>query len=310
VGCRRFPVSAFSRRRTADRRTAARRNPRWVAGLSGSWQISSRTCPTPLSPSHALFDGPLHLATLGTMLNVYTGALAKLGSRIVNGGLASNTSLTLEGLQTEFGVSRTIAREVVQVLASMGLVESRRRTGVRVRPRSDWDHYDPAIIRWRLDGDGRAAHLYDLSQLRAAVEPPSSALAAVNADATVRAEIVRLAHAMETAGAAADLSTFLDLDIRFHRMLLAASGNVMFDALGDVVEEVLRGRTDHNLMPSSPKPTARRLHLLVAEGVAQGDAQTSQTAMQAICGEVVAAMQQPRPIDPEGRQSKRSNTVA
>lgn len=221
---------------------------------------------------------------------VYAGVLSQLGPRIVNGALVTDTILTLEGLQAEFGVSRTTAREVVQVLASKGLVESRRRTGVRVRPQADWDHFDPAIIRWRLDGEGRAEHLYDLSQLRAAVEPLSTALAAVNADAIVRAEIVRLARVMETAGAAGDLATFLDLDIAFHRMLLAASGNVMFDALGDVVEEVLRGRTDHDLMPRNPKPQARHLHLLVAQGVADGDADAARSAMQAICVEVVSEM--------------------
>ncbi|MGA9715036.1 MAG: GntR family transcriptional regulator, partial [Aeromicrobium sp.] len=102
------------------------------------------------------------------MSHVYAGVLEQLGPRILDGRLAPETSLTLEWLQTEFGVSRTIAREVVQVLASMGLVESRRRTGVRIRPPADWDHFDPAVIRWRLDGDDRAAHLHDLSQLRAA----------------------------------------------------------------------------------------------------------------------------------------------
>ena len=33
---------------------------------------------------------------------------------------------------------------VVQVLVSMGLVESRRRTGVRILPRERWDDFDPA----------------------------------------------------------------------------------------------------------------------------------------------------------------------
>lgn len=224
------------------------------------------------------------------MSHVYAGVLAELGPRIVDGRLPAETSLTLEWLQTEFGVSRTIAREVVQVLASMGLVESRRRTGVRVRPSQDWDHFDPAVIRWRLEGEGRAAHLHDLSQLRAAVEPPSAALAAANADASVRAEIVRLADAMEVAGAAGDLTAFLDLDIAFHRLLLDASGNVMFAALGDVVEEVLRGRTDHHLMPPEPKPEARRLHLMVARGVADGDVDVARSAMHAICTEVVSQM--------------------
>ncbi len=234
------------------------------------------------------------LTTVATMSIVYAGVLANLGLRIVDGAVPTDTTLTLEGLQAEFGVSRTTAREVVQVLASKGLVESRRRTGVRVRPPADWDHFDPAIIRWRLEGDGRAAHLYDLSQLRAAVEPLASALAAVNADAVVRSEIVGLAHAMETAGAAGDLMTFLDLDIAFHRMLLAASKNVMFDSLGDVVEEVLRGRTDHDLMPPRPKPEARHLHLRVAQAVAAGDADGSRSSMQAICVEVVGEMHQRR----------------
>ncbi|MGA9716630.1 MAG: FCD domain-containing protein, partial [Aeromicrobium sp.] len=138
---------------------------------------------------------------------------------------------------------------------------------------------------------------HDLSQLRAAVEPPSAALAAAHADPTVRVEIVRLAEAMEVAGAAADLASFLDLDIAFHRMLLEASGNIMFGALGDVVEEVLRGRTDHDLMPREPKPEARRLHLMVAHGVADGDADVARSAMHAICVEVVSQMQGrlPRP---------------
>ncbi|MGH3457470.1 FadR/GntR family transcriptional regulator [Aeromicrobium sp.] len=228
------------------------------------------------------------------MSTVYTGVLAELGTRIVDGRLASNSTLTLDALQTEYGVSRTVAREVVQVLASMGLVESRRRTGIRVLPSDEWDHFDPAIIRWRLEGDARASHLHELSQLRAAVEPPSTALAATHADEHARQEIVRLAEAMETSGAAGDLATFLDLDIAFHRLLLTASGNVMFAALGDVVEEVLRGRTDHHLMPAEPKPEARRLHLMVAQAVAAGDADMAQAAMQAICVEVVSEMHRRR----------------
>ena len=228
------------------------------------------------------------------MSTVYTGVLAELGTTIVDGRLAPNSTLTLEGLQAEYGVSRTVAREVVQVLASMGLVESRRRTGIRVRPSQDWDHFDPAVIRWRLEGSSRAALLHELSQLRAAVEPPSAALAAEHADAGAREEIVRLAQAMEISGEGGDLTTFLDLDIAFHRLLLTASGNVMFEALGDVVEEVLRGRTDHHLMPAEPKPEARRLHLMVAEAVAAGDADVAQAAMHAICVEVVSEMQRRR----------------
>ena len=224
------------------------------------------------------------------MSTVYRGVLAELGPRIVDGSLPVGTTITLERLSEEYGVSRTIAREVVQVLVSMGLVESRRRTGIQVLPQDRWDAFDPAVIRWRLDGPGRRAHLGELTQLRAAVEPAAAALAAVHADERARAEMVELAAAMEETGSAGDLRTFLEHDIRFHRLLLMASGNAMFAALADVVEEVLRGRTDHDLMPPEPKPEARRLHSMVADAVAGGRAEVARAAMTTICLEVVSGI--------------------
>lgn len=222
------------------------------------------------------------------MATVYEDVLARLGPRIVGGHLPEGSVLTLDWLREEFGVSRTIAREVVQVLASMGLVETRRRTGTRVRPREDWDSYDPAVIRWRLAGEGRAAHLHELTQLRSVVEPAAAALAAECADRRQRARIITLADDLERTGSSGDLRTFLVHDIAFHRLLLEASGNVMFAALGDVVEEVLRGRTDHDLMPPEPKQEARRLHHVVAEAVSAGEPEVARGAMSAICAEVVA----------------------
>jgi DNA-binding FadR family transcriptional regulator len=233
-------------------------------------------------------------ATLATVSTVYRTVLADLGPRIVSGDVAEGSVITLEWLCGRYGVSRTIAREVVQVLAAMRLVESRRRTGIRILGRDEWDAYDPALIRWRLDGEGRLDHLHELSQLRAAIEPASAALAAEHADAGQRDEVVRLAAEMETSGAAGDLKTFLEQDVAFHRLLLRSSGNVMFAALGDVVEEVLRGRTDHHLMPPTPKPEARRLHQVVADAVAGREAEVARAAMTAICVEVVSDLGRPR----------------
>ncbi len=226
------------------------------------------------------------------MSTAHSTVLAELGPRIVRGDLPVGAVITLEWLGEAYGVSRTVAREVVQVLVSMGLVESRRRTGVRILPRERWDDFDPAVIRWRLGGADRLAHLHQLAELRAAVEPTSAALAAVHADDAQRAEIVRIAEEMEGSGAAGDLRTFLEQDVAFHRLLLRASGNVMFARLGDVVEEVLRGRTDHDLMPPEPKREARRLHQVVAEAVAGGEAEVARFAMTAICAEVVSDLGQ------------------
>ena len=112
----------------------------------------------------------------------------------------------------------------------------------------------------------------------------------MNADDGQRRRIVEVADALESTGAAGDLRAFLEHDVVFHRLLLESSGNSMFMGLAYVVEEVLRGRTDHDLMPPHPKPEARRLHAVVAEAVAGGEPEVAQAAMTAICAEVVAAM--------------------
>ncbi len=224
------------------------------------------------------------------MSTVYHNAIRDLGGRIVQGSLEPGSRITLEWLAREFSISRTIAREVVQVLASMGLVRSRRRTGITVLSRAEWDAFDPAVIRWRLDGPERRGHLEELAELRAAVEPAAAALAAVRADDDVRTRLLVLAEQMETTGAAGDLTAFLEHDVAFHRLLLQTSGNAMFAGLGDVVEEVLRGRTDHHLMPPEPKPRARERHTVVASAVAAGDAETARTAMTEICLEVVVGI--------------------
>jgi len=89
------------------------------------------------------------------MSTLHDDVLSRLGPRIVNGSLPAGSTINLDWVQQEFDVSRTVAREVVQVLASMQLVASRRRTGVTVLPRAMWDVYDRAVIRWRLGGPER-----------------------------------------------------------------------------------------------------------------------------------------------------------
>lgn len=224
------------------------------------------------------------------MATLHSSVLDELGMRIVEGDLAPDTVITLEWLGEEFSVSRTVAREVVQVLVSVGLVESRRRTGVRVLPPDSWAVFDQAVIRWRLAGRGRDELVRQLSELRVAVEPAAAALAAHHASPEQRRRLVELAHAMEGTGVAGDLRGFLEQDVAFHRLVLVASGNLMYAGLAEVVEAVLRGRTDHRLMPHEPKPEARRLHLMVADAVEHGQPDVARAAMSAICVEVLAEM--------------------
>lgn len=222
---------------------------------------------------------------------VHNDLLERLGPELLWGELSGVRDLRLEVIELRYGVSRTVAREVVRVLEAMGVVTSRRRVGLTVRPREEWNVLDPRLIRWRLAGPERAAQLRSLSQLRAGVEPVAAALAASHASPAQCGDLTAAVIGMSVTGQAGDLEAYLAHDIRFHRILLEASGNEMFAGLTEVVAEVLAGRTHHHLMPSRPEPAAIRLHGDVAEAIASGDAARAENGLRAILAEAMEAME-------------------
>ncbi|MEV6978266.1 FCD domain-containing protein [Kitasatospora sp. NPDC093806] len=208
--------------------------------------------------------------------------LAELGPAIVSGEIPEGAVLRAEELEERFGVSRTVVREAVRILEGMRMVASRRRVGITVQPKADWDVFDPLVIRWRLAGADRSAQLRSLGSLRLAVEPAAAALAARHATDDERRRLSALAVELTMTARAADLASFLQHDIDFHATLLQASRNEMFAHLGDTVGAVLTGRTEYHLMPHQPEPYAIRLHREVAEAVCAGDAGRAEQAMRTI----------------------------
>ncbi|MEW2495680.1 FadR/GntR family transcriptional regulator [Streptomyces nodosus] len=198
--------------------------------------------------------------------------LDTLGPAITAGEYPAGSVLLTDELAQHFEVSRSVMREAVRVLESMHLVESRRRVGVTVRPDTEWNVYDPQVIRWRLAGADRPRQLRSLTVLRSAVEPMAARLAARHATAEQCARLTECALGMVANARGHQLEAYLIHDVAFHRVVLDASGNEMFARLGDVVAEVLSGRTHHDVMFEDPDPAAVTLHVRVAEAVREGDA--------------------------------------
>ncbi|MCQ9177731.1 FadR family transcriptional regulator [Streptomyces sp. IBSBF 2953] len=197
--------------------------------------------------------------------------LDALGPAITAGEYPPGSVLRTDELAQRFDVSRSVMREAVRVLESMHLVESRRRVGVTVRPKAEWNVYDPQVIRWRLAGADRPHQLRSLTVLRSAIEPVAAGLAATHATAEQCAELTRCALGMVATSRGRRLEDYLVHDVAFHRVILVASGNEMFARLGDVVAEVLAGRTHHEVMFEDPDPAAVTLHVQLAEAVREGD---------------------------------------
>lgn len=221
---------------------------------------------------------------------LHADLLEKLGRRIAECELSEGVVLRAEELAAQFDVSRTVVREAVRVLESMGMVTSRRRVGVTVEPRTRWNVFDPLIIRWRLAGRDREAQLQSLSELRAGIEPAAARLAAARATPEQCGAMTGAVMEMAVHGRSGDLRAYLTADIVFHSTLLAASGNEMLAALSDVVAEVLTGRTTHGLMPTTPDPVAIRLHADVAQAVQAGDGDAAHRAMTDIISEATTAI--------------------
>ncbi|WAP51957.1 FCD domain-containing protein [Arthrobacter sp. ATA002] len=222
---------------------------------------------------------------------VMNGAIIDaIGADIISGVLQPGSRLTLDGLQEDFGVSRTVVRDCMRILESMNLVYSKRRIGIVIQESRHWNWFDSRIIRWRLNGPGRAEQYRTLTELRVAVEPMAACGAARNAGGEERRTLVELAAQMRRLGEEGRLDEFLAVDIAFHTLLLHTSGNEMFSSLDSVVAEVLTGRTQQGLMPDHPREVALQGHELVARAVADGDGDEAMLQMAALLEEVRTAV--------------------
>lgn len=226
---------------------------------------------------------------------LHNSLLTALGTAIVSGVYPPGQVITLDSVSAEHKMSRSVAREAIRVLESMGMIESRRRVGITIQPSQKWNVFDPRLIRWRLESGDRAAQLLSLSELRKGFEPAAAALAARRADAHQCRTMAAAVSDMVVHGRSGNLEAYLIADKTFHRTLLEASGNEMFRALDGVVSEVLSGRTHHGMMPDTPNPVAIELHDEVARAIRMKDESAAERAMRAIIDEAASAVAEEAP---------------
>jgi len=159
-----------------------------------------------------------------------------IGRQILSGEIQPG-----EQLPTGLPASRTVLREAIKVLAAKGLVESRPRTGTRVRPRDAWNLLDPDVLAWQRDGSSSLAFLGALTEVRLIIEPAAAELAARRADEAQLATIEDAYRQMEEAvrGGVEDYTAFDQADMDFHRGIVRACGNDLLEQMAQVVYSAL-----------------------------------------------------------------------
>ncbi|WP_022883631.1 FadR/GntR family transcriptional regulator [Glaciibacter superstes] len=221
-----------------------------------------------------------------------SGILESIGNRIIDGEYKTGQVLRTDDWETEFDVSRTVLREALKVLESMRLISMRRKIGVTVRPESEWNVFDPRVIRWRLASASPDRQMHSLTELRLSIEPIAARNAALKGTATQRAELLYHATQLEDAGLQLDLERLQEHDIAFHSRLLEASGNEMFAALAPMVTEVLTvtGRVVHDVLPENQTSPPQRAHTRAAEAIMTGNPVAAENAMRELLLEIDGQM--------------------
>ena len=216
--------------------------------------------------------------------NLTYGMLDHIGKAIVTGAYEEKPFPTEAELSKQHAVSRSVTREAVKMLTAKGLLSARPRQGTIVQPVSNWNLFDPDVLRWLLDRKFSIDLLRQFSQLRSAIEPAAAALAATAADeaglAMIRAGFAR----MEAAEAGDDDS--LEADIAFHVAILRASANPFFDQFRDVVGTALRTSIRFtNRIKGRTADLAQ--HGAVMEEIARRDPVAAQTLMATLIDDVL-----------------------
>ena len=211
-------------------------------------------------------------------VSLYASLLQQLGIRILRGDLPPGTQLdNVEELSAAHGVSRTVMREVIRVLGDKGMLESRPRTGTRVRPRGDWNFLDPDILAWRYGATTDRSDTRALFELRRAIEPAAGALAAQRASPEQIAELEGYFALMEQH--ADDGPRFAEPDLAFHQLIRRMTGNELIGSLAARMAAALA----MSVRLSDANPLGQRpslpLHRRVIDCIKTGDADGAQDAL-------------------------------
>lgn len=172
--------------------------------------------------------------------NLHGQIVHSIGRQILQGELVPGQAIPE---QPDLPASRTALREAIKVLVAKGLVETRPRTGTRVRAREAWNLLDPDVLRWGQAGGGSRALLRNVTEVRGIIEPAAAELAARRATAADVAALERAYGEMEAAMPAhgpGDVAAFVDADTRFHLTIFQAAGNHILEQMSGVVYAALR----------------------------------------------------------------------
>jgi GntR family transcriptional repressor for pyruvate dehydrogenase complex len=175
-------------------------------------------------------------------------------------------------ISTQRGVSRSVVREALGRLASLGLVRSVHGSGTRVEAPSS---RQVTVGYQRL----LARPDFCLEDLAAVRLPLETAIAALAAHRRTAADLARLEKAQKVLGnARRSLEAHARADLDFHLALADATGNPLFQVVLEPIQELLIASRRRTLGRYGAE-IAHRHHEKILAAVRAGDADAASRAM-------------------------------
>ncbi|HZD30544.1 MAG TPA: FadR/GntR family transcriptional regulator [Candidatus Angelobacter sp.] len=192
----------------------------------------------------------------------------------------------------QLGVSRSILREAVKVLADKGMVQVRPRSGTRARPRSEWNQLDPDILAWQSQFKPDPRFLRDLCEVRLSIEPIAAGFAALRASDE---EIVLIRECMGRRMqivAAQDLTAAVEADLQYHRAVIAASHNPLFLQLNTTIGDPFRLALSYTLLLPASVALELEEYRKLTEAIEDRNPLAARRAAEEIVGFAMLAVEQ------------------
>jgi len=209
---------------------------------------------------------------------LHEGVVQQITQQIVSGALQPGMALPTEPeLARQFGVSRTVIREAVRVLASKGLIAVRHGSGMWVQPPDAWDHLDPLILFERVRSGQDVDWLDEVLELRKVLELAAAELAAKRRTPADLEAMEAELRAMR--GLVHDPAVFAQHDVAFHEAIMAAARNRLLREARRPLSQVLF--SGWRLTGRTPERVRRSLegHEAIYAAIAQGDPEQAREAM-------------------------------
>lgn len=178
--------------------------------------------------------------------------------------------MTGDQVEQHYGVSRSITREALSQLRSLGVIESRQRKGLLVS-RPDPVHLMSRWVPMYCRG-GTQGEFNHLAQLRYALELGAIELATANGSAEQLAHLQELVHEFDVVASRHGHNAEADrIDLAIHSLILEMTENPLISGMHRVISDYFLASVEVGPLPGEDAVQAVREHHVIADAMARGD---------------------------------------